>query len=84
MKRYLIPITPLLTMTTACQHKNPFLTEYDTPFHSIPFDQIAMEDYTEALDLGLKQQEEAVNVIASNPQAPTFDICLSLRSRWKA
>ncbi|MBP5259117.1 MAG: M3 family metallopeptidase [Paludibacteraceae bacterium] len=60
-------------MTTACQHRNPFLSEYDTPFHAVPFEEIRLEDYPEALDLGLKQQEAEVAAIAANPEAPDFE-----------
>ena len=73
MRNRFILFTSLLIMTTACQHRNPFLSEYDTPFHAVPFEEIRLEDYPEALDLGLKQQEAEVAAIAANPEAPDFE-----------
>ena len=46
-------------MMTACtQNKNPFLTEWDTPYGVPPFDKISMAYYIPAIKAGIKQQEK--------------------------
>lgn len=52
---------------------NPFLSEYKTPFQTVPFDQIKNEHYLEALDVGIKQLQNEIELIKSNKQAPTFE-----------
>ena len=51
---------------------NPFLTEYNTPFGVPPFDKIKAEHYIPAFDEGMKQQNEAIQAIVNNTEAPTF------------
>ena len=51
---------------------NPFLTEYNTPFGVPPFDKINAEHYIPAFDEGMKQQNEAIQAIVNNTEAPTF------------
>ena len=54
-------------------HQNVFLQPYNTPFESVPFNEIQLEDYTEALEKGLKEQEDYIQALATQPQAPTFE-----------
>lgn len=61
------------TCTTAVVgHTNVFLQPYDTPFESVPFEEIRLEDYSEALDKGLEQQKQYIQQITENPAPATF------------
>jgi len=53
--------------------QNPFFSEYNTPFHTPPFDKIKEEHYMPAFKEGIKQDEEEIKAIADNPQPPTFE-----------
>ena len=60
-------------MMTACnQTKNPFLQEWDTPYGIPPFDKISLADYIPAVKAGIEQQEQEIEAILSNQEAPTF------------
>ncbi|MBO6005480.1 MAG: peptidase M3, partial [Paludibacteraceae bacterium] len=52
---------------------NPFFKEYDTPFHTIPFDKIKNEDFLPAMREGMSRQKAEVDSIVSNPEKPTFE-----------
>lgn len=55
------------------KQKNPFLSEYDTPYDIPPFDKITYADYLPALKAGIEQQKSAVEAIAGNTEAPTLE-----------
>jgi peptidyl-dipeptidase Dcp len=65
---------------TSCNHTkkqdtstpNPFLTEYQTPFKTVPFDQIKTEHYLPAFEAGMKEQLEEIDAIVNNEETPTF------------
>ena len=52
---------------------NPFLTEYTTPFHVPPFDQIKNEHYMPAFEAGMAEQQAEIDAIVNNPETPTFE-----------
>ena len=52
---------------------NPFLNEYGTPHGTTPFDRIKLTDYEPAIREGMKQEDEDIERIIGNPEAPTFD-----------
>ena len=52
--------------------QNPFLTEYQTPFKTVPFDQIKTEHYMPAFEAGMKEQLEEIDAIVNNTETPTF------------
>lgn len=51
---------------------NPFFTEYQTPFQTPPFNLIKTTHYMPAFKQGIKVAEEEVDMIANNPDEPTF------------
>jgi len=51
---------------------NPFLSEYDTPFNTPPFNKITEAHYMPAFKEGMKQQKEEIEAIINNSQPPTF------------
>ena len=52
--------------------QNPFLTEYQTPFKVVPFDQIKTEHYMPAFEAGMKEQLAEIDAIVNNTEEPTF------------
>jgi peptidyl-dipeptidase Dcp len=75
-------IIVLLTLTTmisfsACKQagdvKNPFFTEYQTPFQVPPFDKIDSTDYLPAFIEGMKQQMAEIDEIVNNSKDPDFE-----------
>lgn len=53
--------------------KNPFFTEWTTPFGVPPFDKIKVEHYVPAIKEGIKEQETEIEAIVTNSAAPTFN-----------
>ena len=51
---------------------NPFLSKFNTPFNTIPFDQITVEHYMPAIEEGIKQGLAEVDVIVNNTATPDF------------
>ncbi|HEY9115974.1 MAG TPA: M3 family metallopeptidase, partial [Bacteroidales bacterium] len=51
---------------------NVLITTFTTPFGVPPFDQISLEDYKQAFDAGIELQNNEIEAIASNPEAPNF------------
>ena len=51
---------------------NPFMTEFQTPFKVVPFDQIKTEHYMPAFEAGMKEQLEEINAIVNNTETPSF------------
>ncbi len=58
---------------TEAEPKNPFLTEYTTPFQVPPFDQINNEHYLPAFEAGMKEQLAEVEAIVNNAEPATFE-----------
>ncbi len=53
--------------------ENPLLTESALPFHLPPFDKIKDEHFTPAFEKGMADELKEVDVIAANPDKPTFE-----------
>ena len=62
----------ILMMVASCKDKNPFLSEWNTPYGIPPFDQIKTEDYIPAIKEGIEQQKKELDAIINNPEAPNF------------
>ena len=61
-------------MAAACtQPKNPFLSEWDTPYGIPPYDKITESDFVPAVKAGIEQQRSEIEAITSNAEAPTFE-----------
>lgn len=52
---------------------NPFFQVYDTPYNVPPFDKIKNEHFKPAILEGIKKQEQEINSISNNSEAPTFE-----------
>ena len=65
--------TTQLTAADQTTANNPFFTEYQgTVLGTIPFSRITNADYEPAIDRAIKIQNEEIDAIVNNPQAPTF------------
>ena len=78
MKKILILLSIVsLLIFSACKQskdvKNPFFTEYSTPFQVPPFDKIDSTDYLPAFTEGMKQQMAEIDQIINNPKAADFE-----------
>jgi peptidyl-dipeptidase Dcp len=78
MKRNLFLLGLLLFITTSCKEKkaanegNPFFTEWDTPFHVPPFDQIKTSHFEPAIREGIARHMKEMEAIIQNPATPDF------------
>ena len=52
---------------------NPFFLPYNTPHDTVPFDRITLADYEEAMLEGIRRENEQIEKIINNPEAPTFE-----------
>lgn len=59
-------------MMNIIQDLNPFLEIYSTPHGTVPFDRIKIEHYEPAIREGIRRQNEEIDTIIHNPEAPTF------------
>ena len=64
-----------LILITACntEETNPFLTEWNTPFGTPPFEKIKNEHYLPAYEAALKAQNEEIEAIVNSKEDPTFE-----------
>ena len=56
----------------SCNNSNPFLTEWDTPYGIPDFTKIQEKHYIPAIEAGIQQQQDEIDAIISNTEAPTF------------
>jgi len=78
-KFFLLGLATLSIM--ACQRKNPFLVEQNTPYGVPAFDQYQLADYEPAFEEGIKQYQQEVEAIVANTDAPTFDNTIAALDR---
>ncbi|MDE6093670.1 MAG: peptidase M3, partial [Muribaculaceae bacterium] len=76
--RYVLTLTAAASLALAsCSHadrQNPLIAEsFGTPYEIPPFEEITYDDYLPAIELGIAQQQAAVDSIVNNPEAPTFE-----------
>ena len=77
MKRIFI-MTALVLAAVACGKKdssdrNPFLSEWDTPYGIPDFEAVEEAHYIPAVEAGIEQQQAEIDAIIANPDAPTFE-----------
>ena len=63
----------IIMATMSCTDKNPFLSEWDTPYGIPDFTQIQEKHYIPAIEEGIRQQEAEIAAIIANTDAPTFE-----------
>ncbi len=52
---------------------NPLLQPFQTPFESVPFNEIKQEDFQPAIMQAIENAKEEINHIVHNPEAPGFE-----------
>ncbi|MFQ6082041.1 MAG: M3 family metallopeptidase [Candidatus Aminicenantia bacterium] len=70
---FLVIIVGFLFLGSSKQGENPFFREFNTPFQVPPFGEIKEEHYLPAFKEGMKQQQQEIEAIVNNPEAPTFE-----------
>ncbi len=61
------------TSTNTPSDDNPLLAEYQTPFQTPPFDKIKHEHYVPAAKKGIEMQNQEIEQIVNNAEAPNFE-----------
>ncbi|MES2397073.1 MAG: M3 family metallopeptidase [Bacteroidota bacterium] len=51
---------------------NPLLQKFNTPFNTIPFEEIKLEHYKPAIVTAIELGKQEIKVIKNNPQTPDF------------
>ncbi|UCE07220.1 MAG: M3 family metallopeptidase [bacterium] len=69
----LILLSTILLWTCSKTDQNPFFTEWKTPFQTPPFEKIKEQHYMPAFEEGMKQQQQEIEAIVNNPEAPAFE-----------
>jgi len=64
--------------------QNPFLSDWTREFELPPFDLITDADFAPAFEEAFKQSRAAVDEIANNPDAPTFENTIEALERSDA
>ena len=75
MKKTLTAITLAATMaaTVTAQRTNPLLQPSQLPYQAVPFNEITLDDYREAIQEGIKLQNQAIEAIVNQRSVPTFE-----------
>ncbi|MCP5060913.1 MAG: M3 family metallopeptidase [Ignavibacteriae bacterium] len=78
MKRIIMILLSSLLLVTVCntaekEQTNPFLTEWETPFETPPFDQIKTEHFVPAFTVALEAQKGEIEEIVNNKEEATFE-----------
>ena len=63
--------------TEKAKHTNPFMQPYGTPYDTVPFGKITLQDYEEAFREGIRRDDEAIDKLVNDPATPTFDNTLA-------
>lgn len=73
-KTFLVVCFAASMLATGCKktEDNPFFSEWDTPYGIPDFSKIKTEHYMPAFKEGMKRQQEAIDAIVENKEAPTF------------
>ena len=69
----LLPTALLLGSCSSGEEKNPFFSEWNTPFGVPPFDKIKNEHFLPAYEKALAEHKQEIQQIISNPEVPTFE-----------
>jgi len=73
MKYPILMATLVLLVACADLSKNPFFSEYDTPFQTPPFERIQNKHFMPAFKEGMKLEQQEIESIAANEEAPSFE-----------
>jgi peptidyl-dipeptidase Dcp len=68
----LLILSGFLFMSCSTPETNPFLTEWDTPYGTPPFDKIKQEHYLPAFKEAIKQHKAEIDLIIKSQDEATF------------
>lgn len=60
---------------------NPFYGDYSTPYRTVPFGEISLEDYIPAIEKGIEIEKAEIKAITDNPAEPTFENTIAAMQR---
>ncbi|MBN2638499.1 MAG: M3 family metallopeptidase [Bacteroidales bacterium] len=60
------------TKTESMKNKNPLIGKFDTPFEVPPFDKITSNDYYQAFETGINEQNNEISAIINGKEEPDF------------
>lgn len=72
MKKSLALIAAAMTLAS-CGEKNPFLSEWNTPYGIPPFNEIKVSHYVPAIKVGIEEQNAELEAIIKSTETPDFD-----------
>ena len=73
MKKAILILAAVMTLSACNSEKNPLLKEWKTPYGIPPFEEFTLADYVPAVKAGIAAQEKEIEAIINNPEAPTFE-----------
>lgn len=76
MRNTFLILTGILIFTACSMEQktsNPFLSDYNTPHNTAPFDKIEVGHYLPAVEEGIKQGKAEVDAIVNNSEEATFE-----------
>ncbi len=53
--------------------KNPLLSDFNTPFDTVPFSEVENEHFQPAIETAIKEAKNEIDQITANPEAPTYE-----------
>ena len=62
-----------MSCTNQEKNENPFLSEFNTPFQTPPFELIDTSHYVPAFEAGITEAQAQIEAIITNPDEPTFE-----------
>jgi peptidyl-dipeptidase Dcp len=63
-----------MTVLSHAQPSNPLLAPWAGPYKGVPpFDQVKIEDFKPAIEAAIVENQEEIDKIAQNPEAPNFE-----------
>lgn len=73
MKKLFLALTLILSLHVMAKAENIFLTEFKTTNGAIPFDKITNSDFEPAIQKGIEEQTQQINMIVNQRSMPTFE-----------
>lgn len=73
----------MVSITSGCKSNtdNALIKPSELPYGAVPFDKISVADMEEAVNEGIKLQNEEIKAITDNPDSPTFENTIAALDR---
>lgn len=63
----------IMSITANAERVNPLMTPSQLPYQAVPFNDITPDDYREAIQEGIRRQNDAIQAIVNQRSVPTFE-----------